>query len=36
MNTRLLAEGYEVKSMGVQPSSINVTGAKAWWMPLVS
>ncbi|PIC58134.1 hypothetical protein CSV80_04305 [Sporosarcina sp. P12(2017)] len=29
MNTRLLAEGYEVKSMGVQPSSINVTGAKS-------
>ncbi|ARJ38749.1 hypothetical protein CSV71_12025 [Sporosarcina sp. P21c] len=29
MNTRLLAEGYEVKSMGVHPSSINVTGAKS-------
>ncbi|PIC70382.1 hypothetical protein CSV77_07775 [Sporosarcina sp. P16b] len=29
MNTRLLAEGYEVKSMGVRPSSINVTGAKS-------
>lgn len=29
MNTRLLAEGYEVKSMDVQPSTINVTGAKS-------
>ncbi|WP_153723084.1 CdaR family protein [Sporosarcina cascadiensis] len=29
MNTRLLAEGYEVKSMDVQPGSINVTGAKS-------
>ncbi|PIC84240.1 YbbR-like domain-containing protein [Sporosarcina sp. P1] len=29
MNTRLLAEGYEVISMGVHPSSINVTGAKS-------
>ncbi|MDV6377420.1 CdaR family protein [Sporosarcina sp. GW1-11] len=29
MNTKLLAEGYEVKSMEVQPSTINVTGAKS-------
>lgn len=29
MNTRLLADGYEVKGMDVQPSSINVTGAKS-------
>ncbi|ARK24595.1 hypothetical protein SporoP37_07915 [Sporosarcina sp. P37] len=29
MNTRLLAEGYEVKSMDVQPAVINVTGAKS-------
>ena len=29
MNTRLLADGFEVKSMDVQPSSIQVTGAKS-------
>ncbi len=29
MNTRLLAEGYEVKSMDVDPSTINVTGAQS-------
>lgn len=29
MNTRLLAEGYEVKSMDVEPSTINVTGAQS-------
>lgn len=29
MNTRLLAEGYEVKSMEVDPASINVTGAQS-------
>lgn len=29
MNTRLLAEGYEVKNMVVEPASINVTGAKS-------
>ncbi|WP_301108570.1 CdaR family protein [Sporosarcina sp.] len=29
MNTRLLAEGYEVKAMDVQPGFINVTGAKS-------
>ncbi|PIC65032.1 hypothetical protein CSV79_03615 [Sporosarcina sp. P13] len=29
MNRRLLAEGYEVKSMDVQPSTITVTGAKS-------
>lgn len=29
LNTRLLAEGYEVKKMEVQPSTIQVTGAKS-------
>lgn len=29
MNTRLLAEGFEVRNMDVQPSTIEVTGAKS-------
>ncbi|WP_153732343.1 CdaR family protein [Sporosarcina obsidiansis] len=29
MNTKLLAEGYELKNIEVQPASINVTGAKS-------
>lgn len=29
MNTRLLAEGYEVKNIEVQPATISVTGAKS-------